>query len=162
MTVEEIARITHEVNRAWCEFNGDHSQPKWDDAPQWQRDSAMSGVRFHQANPNAGDSASHDEWLRHKKAEGWVYGPVKDPEAKQHPCMVPFEAAPAGAAVQGPTVPHDCARERLASRAGLMLKTIFLPWLVIAEMKKQLAEHRADANGKVGRDAKGRFVSVKG
>lgn len=91
---EDIARICHEANRSWCEINGDHSQPRWEEAPQWQRDSAIAGVAFHRANPDAGDSASHDEWMRHKLADGWVYGPEKDAEAKTHPCLVPFEELP--------------------------------------------------------------------
>jgi len=90
----KVARITHEVNRQWCIYNGDDSQPAWDDAPQWQRDSAVQGVRFHVANPDAGDSASHESWMRQKEADGWVYGEVKDPEAKEHPCMVPFDKLP--------------------------------------------------------------------
>lgn len=92
--VEAAARIAHEVNRAYCAAIGDNSQPAWEDAPEWQRASAMSGVRFHMANPDAGPSASHDNWLRDKQAEGWVYGEVKDADAKTHPCMVPFEELP--------------------------------------------------------------------
>ena len=92
--VEEIARVCHEANRSWCELNGDHSQPAWDDAPQWQKDSAMLGVRFHIDNQGAGDSASHECWMAEKIRTGWVYGPVKDTEAKTHPCMVPFEELP--------------------------------------------------------------------
>lgn len=92
---QTVARICHEVNRAWCAFNGDHSQPDWHSAPDWQRDSAISGVEFHHANPEAGDSASHDEWSRVKLEDGWKYGPVKDPEAKEHPCLVPFDQLPA-------------------------------------------------------------------
>ena len=90
------ARICHEINREWCAYNGDDSQPSWDDAPQWQRDSAIAGIRFHVANPDAGDSASHDSWMRQKVAEGWVYGEVKDPEATPptHHCIVPFEQLP--------------------------------------------------------------------
>ena len=94
--VEEvfIARLCHEANRAYCQGIGDDSQLPWDDAPQWQKDSAVAGVRFHKLNPNAGDSASHDSWMAHKIADGWVYGPVKDPEKKEHPCMVPFASLP--------------------------------------------------------------------
>lgn len=91
-----IARACHEANRAWCEFNGDTSQVPWEDAPQWQRDSAVKGVQFHLDNPDAGDSASHDSWMAEKEATGWVYGPEKDPEATPptHPCMVPFDQLP--------------------------------------------------------------------
>jgi hypothetical protein len=32
--------------------------------------------------------------LEDKKKDGWVYGEVKDAEAKTHPCIVPFEELP--------------------------------------------------------------------
>lgn len=111
MHATDIARVTHEVNRAWCEFNGDMSQKPWDEAPDWQRHSAVAGVEFHMANPNAGDSASHDEWVRHKTADGWVYGDVKDEGAKTHPCLVPFDQLPAAQQFKDRlfrTVVHAC------------------------------------------------------
>lgn len=89
-----IAQMCHEANRVWCEINGDISQPSWEEAPDWQVASAMAGVKFHLDNPDAGDSASHDNWMKQKVAEGWVYGPVKDPEAKTHHCLVPFDQLP--------------------------------------------------------------------
>lgn len=92
--IDHIARVCHEANRAWCITRGDMSQVSWDEAPQWQRDSAIDGVMFHINNPDAGDSASHDSWMAEKVRTGWVYGAVKDAEAKTHPCMVPFEELP--------------------------------------------------------------------
>jgi hypothetical protein len=89
-----IARVTHELNRAFCHYLGDLSQLPWEEAPEWQRNSAIAGVLFHVDNPDAGDSASHDEWSRVKREDGWVYGEVKDPEAKTHPCLVAFEDLP--------------------------------------------------------------------
>lgn len=94
MTVEDIAKVCHEANKAWCEVNGDNSQKSWDSAEQWQRDSAIKGVEFSIANPNAPDSAQHDAWIRDKINDGWKYGPVKDPPAKLHPCIVPFNNLP--------------------------------------------------------------------
>lgn len=96
MTDEQIAQIAHEANRAWCEFNGDMTQTPWADAPEWQRLSAINGVAFHRANPNAGDSASHNNWMAEKVAAGWVFGPEKNPEATPptHPCIVAFEFLP--------------------------------------------------------------------
>lgn len=93
--VEHIARVAHEINRAYCAAWGDHSQPAWADAPDWQRESALAGVRFHVANPNAGPEASHESWLAQKRADGWVYGAEKSLTAKTHPCMVPFHQLPA-------------------------------------------------------------------
>lgn len=46
-----IARVAHEVNRAYCQSLGDKSQARWEEAPQWQRDSAVAGVKFHQEHP---------------------------------------------------------------------------------------------------------------
>lgn len=94
MQVESIAKVCHEINRAYCTALGDLSQPAWDDAPQWQRDSAINGVRFHIANPLAGPDHSHNAWLAEKRAAGWKYGPVKDPDAKEHPCFVPYDELP--------------------------------------------------------------------
>lgn len=91
--LDRIARVCHEVNRAYCQALGDHSQPAWEDAPAWQRESARMGVDLHSSG-DFGPEASHISWMREKLATGWVYGPVKDPEAKQHPCIVPFDQLP--------------------------------------------------------------------
>lgn len=89
-----IARICHEANRAYCISIGDFSQKHWEDAPQWQHDSAIAGVEFRVKNPYAPPSASHEQWLQHKLKEGWVYGPLKDEVAKTHPCIKPFNELP--------------------------------------------------------------------
>jgi hypothetical protein len=91
--IERISRVAHEVNRAYCQALGDNSQPAWDDAPQWQRESARMGVDLHLMG-DFGPEASHISWMKQKQDDGWVYGPVKDPELKQHPCMVPFDQLP--------------------------------------------------------------------
>lgn len=75
-------------------YNGDNSQKPWMEAEQWQRDSAIKGVEFRLTNPDAAESAQHDAWMADKVADGWVWGPEKNPEAKTHPCIVPFEKLP--------------------------------------------------------------------
>lgn len=87
---ERIARVAHEINRAYCQALGDDSQPEWEAAPKWQRDSAVAGVAFHEAHPDAGPEASHEEWCRVKHKDGWRFGPNKDAHRKEHPCLVPF------------------------------------------------------------------------
>jgi len=86
-----IAKICHQANKALCEQLGDQSQKDWDQAADWQRESAVKGVEFRLANPDAPNSAQHDAWMADKEKDGWVYGPVKDLAAKTHPCMVPYE-----------------------------------------------------------------------
>lgn len=94
MNIENIARICHEANRAYCQALGDDSQPSWEEAPDWQKDSAIAGVQFHIDNPEAGPDASHANWVAQKLEDGWRRGDEKDAERKLHPCMVPFVDLP--------------------------------------------------------------------
>ncbi|BEP44036.1 RyR domain-containing protein [Variovorax sp. V15] len=94
MNREQIAQVAHEVNRAYCASLGDTSQPAWAEAPEWQRASALAGVDMHLAKPEATPEESHLSWYEQKLADGWVYGEVKDPEKKEHPCMRPYEELP--------------------------------------------------------------------
>jgi hypothetical protein len=94
MTVERVAEICHDLNRKWCEMNGDFSQLVWIMAPKWQKDSAIAGVKFIINNPDATNEESHNSWYNQKVIDGWVYGEVKDPEKKTHPCMVPYDDLP--------------------------------------------------------------------
>lgn len=94
LEIIDIAQVAHETNRAYCILIGDNSQPKWDDAPEWQKLSAINGIQFHLDNPDAGCSGSHENWLKEKYADGWKYGEVKDPDKKEHPCCVPYEDLP--------------------------------------------------------------------
>lgn len=94
LTDEEAAYIAHEINRAYCAALGDHSQPPWKEAPEWQRESAIVGQAKLRLRPGTTPGENHAEWRRHKVAEGWVYGDEKDAEKKTHPCIVPFGELP--------------------------------------------------------------------
>ena len=93
-TIDHIAQVAHETNRTYCVIIGDYSQPSWQDALDWQKDSSIKGVKFSIDNPDAPASAQHDAWLKDKYAGGWKYGKVKDPEKKEHPCCVPYDELP--------------------------------------------------------------------
>ncbi len=93
-TVEKIAEFAHELNAYYCHQIGDHSQPPWDQAPQWQRDSAVAGVANIESGSVTTPADSHISWMLQKTEDGWVHGPVKDPEKKEHPCMVAFSELP--------------------------------------------------------------------
>jgi RyR domain len=94
LTNEQIAQIAHETNRVYCRIIGDNTQPLWHEAPARQRDSAINGVTFVRANPNAGPAAQHDNWMAEKQRDGWTYGPIKDVDAKTHPCFLPHDQLP--------------------------------------------------------------------
>lgn len=91
--IDTIARACHEANRAWCLAVGDTSQKPYDDADEWQRESARRGVSI--AAGGAGPAEQHEAWCADKRADGWIYGDVKDPGTKRHPCLVPYADLPA-------------------------------------------------------------------
>jgi len=90
--VEACARAAHEANRAYCLAIDDASQPPWESAPEWQRRSALNGVLgvLRGKTPEQ----SHENWCDEKWRDGWTYGPVKNPPAKEHPCLVPYAELP--------------------------------------------------------------------
>ncbi len=94
MDYQMIAEVAHEVNKACCEFHGDDTQLPWDEAPDWQRDSSIAGVKFVIENPNATAEDVHDSWVQTKLDAGWFWGPVKDADKKEHPCIVGYDSLP--------------------------------------------------------------------
>lgn len=95
MSIVDVARVCHEVNRGYCDFLGDHSQVPWDDAPENIKQSAIDGVQAILDGTVQKPSDSHESWMRFKIADGWVYGPTKDQERKEHPCLIPYAELPA-------------------------------------------------------------------
>lgn len=93
-TIKAAAIMAHETNRAYCALLGDDSQVSWEAAPQWQQDSAIAGVNAINRDPTTTPEQSHEGWLAQKESDGWVYGEVKDAEAKTHPCMVAYRDLP--------------------------------------------------------------------
>lgn len=93
MKVVDIARVCHEANRAIQLITGDPApSPAWDDAPEWQRDSAVDGV--FSALRGATPKQLHEAWSATKRYAGWEYGEVKSEEARTHPCLVPYDELP--------------------------------------------------------------------
>lgn len=88
------ARAAHEINRLHCIAAGDTSLVPWDASPDWQKDSVLAGVMAIINNPDTTPAECHEGWMTHKLADGWKCGPTKDPEAKTHPCLVPYEMLP--------------------------------------------------------------------
>ncbi len=92
LITEICARAAHAANRAYCQAIGDNTQLPWDEAADWQRESARKGV----TGTLAGNTPEqqHAAWCEDKRSQGWKHGPVKDAEKKTHPCMVPYEELP--------------------------------------------------------------------
>lgn len=93
-TDEEIARVIHAANRAMQDIQGDDSPSlPWFWEPRDVRAVVLNGV----ARTRSGDVTAeqhHHAWCIDKAKNGWVYGEVKDPERKTHPCLLPWEHLP--------------------------------------------------------------------
>ena len=37
---------------------------------------------------------THEVWSKGRMEEGWTYGPVRNDELKQHPCLIPYSELP--------------------------------------------------------------------
>ncbi len=86
-----IAKTCHEVNRAYCrEVMADHSHVPWEETDEALRLSIYDGVVKHFENPELTPEESHVAWCEYKRAEGWVFGNLKDSVAKTHPCLMTY------------------------------------------------------------------------
>lgn len=91
MYIQELGKICHEANRAYCASGGDHDELPWEQASYAHRDSTYSGVVHRLLNPDEPVSNSHAQWVERKKQQGWRYGEVEDAVLKTHPLLVPYE-----------------------------------------------------------------------
>lgn len=94
MSINYIAKVCHEANRAFCETIDDYSQPTWVNAPDWQKQSAREGVQYRLDNPDTTPKQMHQNWMDAKRKDGWKFGATKNPDTKTHPCMCKYENLP--------------------------------------------------------------------
>jgi hypothetical protein len=77
-----------------CAAAGESNILSWEETTQAVRESTMAGVKYHLDNPDVTPEQSHESWMKHRAATGWVYGEVKDLEKKIHPNLVAYEQLP--------------------------------------------------------------------
>jgi hypothetical protein len=93
--IDSIARVCHAANRELQIIAEDPAvSPPWDEAPDWQRESARAGVRAMFDGTATTPEEQHETWCAQKVADGWTYGETKDANAKTHPCLVPYAELP--------------------------------------------------------------------
>ena len=94
MRIDQVAGICHEANREYARVLGDTVHLPWDMCPDWQKKSVIAGVRVVMKNPEATAEELHNSWMAYKIAEGWTWGPNKDPYKKEHPCLLEYKDIP--------------------------------------------------------------------
>lgn len=93
-TVTRVAQVMHEAVRAWQKANGQPASPPWSKAPAWMKTSSREAVIWRLSNPKASAAVHHDQWISHKKSEGWKYGKTKNGVKKTHPLMIDYNHLP--------------------------------------------------------------------
>lgn len=94
LTIKEIAQVAHEANRAYCAARGDNFHAPWGDTPLLIQNSVISGVEKLIDHPNTTPLEMHENWCQYKMREGWIPGPVKNLQTKEHPNLVPYKDLP--------------------------------------------------------------------
>lgn len=94
LSLVSIAMAALAVNSAYCQAINDPPPPAWDDLSDVQRDGYVRAVRMHLDVPDMSPRVAHEAWLASRQGEGWVWGPTKNAELKQHPCMLPYDQLP--------------------------------------------------------------------
>lgn len=90
--VDVVAWVAHEANRAYCQAVGDQVPAVWSACTGEERQSKRAGVR--DAADGATPMGQHEAWCAAKRAAGWVFGDVKDEQARTHPCLVGYDELP--------------------------------------------------------------------
>ena len=92
LTREEfVAQVRH---IGWVAYQIAVGQTYNEIANKDQLDSLYNGIAYADAHPGLTPEENHKNWMQAKEAQGWVYGRVKDFEAKTHPDLVPFNRLP--------------------------------------------------------------------
>lgn len=92
-TDEQLAELAHEATRALQAIHGDDAPSlPWACETGHVKATCLDGIR--RARAGETPEQHHEAWCEYKRARGWTYGPVKDAEAKTHPCLVPFGDLP--------------------------------------------------------------------
>jgi hypothetical protein len=92
-TTEQIAEAIHMMNGLLQRWHDDpFPQPSWDQVPAAMRERVLAMVRGYQAGMTP--RQAHERWCDAMTADGWRYGPRKDPAARTHPAMTVYSELP--------------------------------------------------------------------
>lgn len=92
LTPYQIATVCHEANRGYQSALGEDVSLPWEECGNDMRQSIVHGVNV--AQEGNGPEEMHRQWAMVREAQGWVFGAVKDTEAKTHPNLIPYDKLP--------------------------------------------------------------------
>lgn len=92
--IEAASHAAHEVLRSYSRnVLDDYTHAAWDDVPEEsKREVRQNVISIMQYDYTA--EKSHEIWMAQKLASGWRWGNVKNPEKREHPCLVEYKLLP--------------------------------------------------------------------
>lgn len=84
--------MAHAAGVSFCQVLGERRVTPWEELPRPEQDVVVAMVRG--ARCGATPRGLHDTWYEVRLGAGWVWGPAADPEAKQHPSLMPYDRLP--------------------------------------------------------------------
>ncbi len=92
--MNEVEFITAVRHLSWVSYQIAAGQSYNEAMNDDQEEALRDGVINQLENPDVTTEESHRNWVSMKRAQGWVYGPVKDFDKKTHPNLVDFVDLP--------------------------------------------------------------------
>jgi hypothetical protein len=88
-----MAPVVHAAIRAY-QIAIDTPSPcsPWNRATGEERESTVTSI--HAALSGVDYRAQHDQWMAQRLAAGWTWGPVRSPERRENPALVPYDDLP--------------------------------------------------------------------
>ena len=86
-----IAEIRH---IGWVAYQIAAGQTYNEEINDDQLNSLLDGIAFQDAFPENTPEQNHENWMKMKISQGWIYGKIKDFNKKTHPDLIPYYELP--------------------------------------------------------------------
>jgi len=90
MKTKDIARVTYDVNKAFCNIIGEAVKP-FTEVEGSIVTSVTDALDVHNKST---PGEAHDTWAANQKEDGWEYGLTFDEDSKVDPMLIPYDELP--------------------------------------------------------------------
>lgn len=91
-----LAESVHEATKVFSEQVLSEGKKEWSLLNEAQQRKIMEAVQRTIQQRIEDPVKAHEMWLEDMVKDGWRYGPEHNEEQKTHPCMLKYDALPAG------------------------------------------------------------------
>ena len=88
---EQIAKTAHSVHLAYCNEMGLKTQPKWNDLELEHQNTILDSVERILSGEIKTKEDSHNNFVKFKKSNGWLFGEIYSLINKTNPRLVDYK-----------------------------------------------------------------------